>query len=128
MQANEEGWRDIVKTELCVCIINTGGFAVFGFRDEKPVRFDTVAVYVQSTDNFNAKEIAIYVSDESVNGPFRKLAVITLPNARNMQQPYHEFAVGPATARYVKLQVVSWQNSRGPNGYLGNIQLLDRHR
>jgi hypothetical protein len=129
LQANQEEWRNLVEPKLRTNGINAEGFAVFGFRDDKPARFDTLAVYVESTDSYNAKQIALSTSDDSPNGPFHKLAEITLPNARNMQQPYHEFAVGPATSRYVKLQLISWQSgSDMPNGYLGNIQLLNRHR
>lgn len=129
LQANQEAWREVVEPKLRTSIIDIAGFAIFGFAGDKPARFDTLAVYVESTDSHNAKQLALYASDESPTGPFRKLAEITLPNARNMQQPFHEFKVGPATARYVKLELQSWQSASGmPNGYLGNIQLLDRHR
>jgi len=69
---------------------------------------------------------AVYAADQSETGPFRKVAVLTVPNYRSMRAPFHEFKVEPFTARYVKLELISWQHggSRGSNGLVGNIQLL----
>jgi hypothetical protein len=105
-------------------IIASQGFAVFAFRNEKPATIDAVGVYVRSSDTLNLKEMAVYAADQSETGPFRKIAVLTVPNYRNMRAPFHEFKVEPFTARYVKIELISWQGWAGPNGYLGNMQLL----
>ncbi len=123
--ANEDGWRRVMESNLQTAILGTHGFAVFAFRDEKPAQIDAVAVYVESTSRSNVKELAIYASDQSETGPFRKVTVLTVPNYRNMRTPVHEFKVDPFTARYVKVELVSWQDPGGlPNGYVGNVQLL----
>ncbi len=123
--ANEDGWRQVMERRLQTAVLGTHGFAVFAFRDERPAEIDAVAVYVESTSRSNLKELAIYAADQSETGPFRKITVLTLPNYRNMRAPLHEFKVDPFTARYVKVELVSWQEAGGmPNGYVGNLQLL----
>jgi hypothetical protein len=123
--ANEDAWRQVMDPKLQTAIIGTHGFAVFAFRDEKHAVIDTVGVYVESTNSSNMKDLAIYASDQSETGPFRKITVLTVPNYRNMRAPVHEFKVDPFTARYVKIELVSWQSGdRAPNGYVGNVQLF----
>ena len=123
--ANEDAWRRVMESKLTSAIIGTHGFAVFAFRDEKPAVIDTVGVFVEATSTSNMKELAVYASDQSETGPFRKISVLTVPNYRNMRAPVHEFKVDPFTARYVKVQIMSWQGGDGlPNGYVGNIQLF----
>ena len=114
-----------MERKLQSAIIGSHGFAVFAFRNEKPAVIDAVGVFVESTDRSNLKELAVYAADQSETGPFRKVAVLTVPNYRNMRAPFHEFKVDPFTARYVKIELVSWQGADGmPNGYVGNMQLL----
>jgi len=122
--ASEESWKHVMERKLGSNVIGTHGFAVFAFRDEKPAMIDGVGVFVEGTDRSNLKELTVYASDQSETGPFRKVASLTLPNYRNMRAPFHEFKVDPFTARYVKIELVSWQSSDGPNGYVGNMQLL----
>ena len=127
--ASENNWKDVMQRELRTTVIASHGFAVVAFRDEKPAVIEAVAAYVESTHGRNLKEIAVYAADQSETGPFRKVAQVTLPNYRNMRVPLHEIKVEPFTARYVKLELVSWQEGDGPpNGYVGNIQLLGRLR
>jgi len=86
---------------------------------------EAVGVFVESSDMHNLKELAVYASDQSETGPFRKIAVLTVPNYRNMRAPFHELKIEPFTARYVKVELTSWQGGEGlPNGYVGNLQLL----
>ena len=123
--ANEDAWRQVMDPKLQSAIIGTHGFAIFAFRDEKQAAIDSVGVYVESTNSSNMKDLAIYASDQSETGPFRKITVLTVPNYRNMRGPVHEFKVDPFTARYVKIELVSWQSGdRAPNGYVGNVQLF----
>lgn len=123
--ANEDNWRSVMGPNLFTTVISSRGFAVFAFRDEKPATIDTVGVFVERADSRNVKQLAIYASDGSETGPFRKIAVLTVPNYRNMRAPFHEFTVGPFEARYVKVELLSWQDWEDmPNGYLGNLELL----
>lgn len=123
--ASEDNWRKVMERKLDTAIIGTRGFAVFAFRDERPALIEAVGVFVESSDMHNLKELAVYASDQSETGPFRKIAVLTVPNYRNMRAPFHELKIEPFTARYVKVELTSWQGGEGlPNGYVGNLQLL----
>ena len=116
-------------SKLTTTVLSTRGFAVFAFRDEKPAKIDTVGVFVEYTAGRNLKQLALYASDQSETGPFRKIAVLTVPNYRNMRTAYHEFKVDPFEARYVKLELVSWQEGEGfPNGYVGSLALFGAMR
>jgi hypothetical protein len=122
--ANEDGWRSIIVPDSRGTVLSTKGFAVFAFRDEKPVRIDGVGAYVEATNGRNLKELQVLASDQSETGPFRKVALITVPNYRNMRGPVHEFPVPPFTARYVRLEIQGWQDGPDfPNGYVGGLRL-----
>ena len=90
---------------------------------DRPATFDTLAVFVDSTDTNNIKDLVISTSNESAEGPFVKVATVTIPNHRNMEKPFHELRFAPTQARFVKLEAASLRNDYGPNGNLGSIQL-----
>jgi hypothetical protein len=125
--ANQDEWRLVVGTRPTSATLAAGGFAVFAFRNEKPAVIDGLGVFVEYTNDVNVKELALSASDQSENGPFRKVGTVTVPNYRNMRGPVHEFPLQPFSARYVKVEILQWQNAPGyPNGYLGNLQLLGK--
>jgi hypothetical protein len=126
LQANHQAWQSLVASEPSSTTLEVNGFAVFELGGGKATRFDTFATYVAATNGYNVKELAVLTSDASPNGPFRSVAQVTVPNVRDMQNPFHEFPVGPASARYVKVQVVSVHNG-GSIGYVGSLKLLNRH-
>jgi len=123
LAANEESWRHLFAGKPTSTIVSRSGFAVLAVRGDKAAKFDTLAIYVDSASTDNIKELAVYTSSASPEGPFAKVAQLTVPNYRNMEKPFHELHVTPSEARFVKLQVVSLQNDYGPNGLLGTIQL-----
>jgi hypothetical protein len=121
--ANEEGWKRLFSGRPTSTIVARNGFAVLAVAGGKAARFDTLGVFVDSTSSDNIKELAILISTASAEGPFVKVAQVTVPNYRNMEKPLHELHFAPVEARFVKLQVVSLQNDYGPNGILGSIHL-----
>ena len=121
--ANEEGWKRLFSGTPTYTVLSRNGFAVLAVAGDKPASFDTLGAFVDSTSTDNVKELAILISTASAEGPFVKVAQVTLPNYRNMQKPLHDLHFTPVEARFVKLQVVSLQNDYGPNGILGSIQL-----
>jgi len=121
--ASEDGWKRLFSGTPTYAIVSRHGFAVLGVRGDKPATFDTLAVFVDSTDNNNIKDLVISTSAESSEGPFVKVATVTIPNHRKMEQPFHELRFAPAHARFVKLEAASLRNDYGPNGNLGSIQL-----
>jgi TIR domain len=121
--ANEDSWKRLFSGKPTSTIVGRNGFAVLAVAGDKTARFDTLGVFVDSTSTDNVKELAVLTSAASAEGPFVKVAQVTLPNYRNMEKPLHELHFTSVEARFVKLQVVSLQNDYGPNGLLGTIQL-----
>ena len=126
--ANEQGWSRLFSGTPTSTVISRNGFAVLAIAGDKPVTFDTLAVFVDYTSVDNIKELAILTSSASAEGPFVKVAQVTIPNFRNMERPLHELHFTPAEARFVKLQVTALQNDYGPNGLLGTIQLYSSRK
>jgi hypothetical protein len=125
LQADNQSWQILMGSDPTYASLLVNGFAVFELGSGKGARFDTFAAYVAATNDYNVKELAVLTSDESPNGPFRPVARVTVPNFRDMQNPFHEFPVGPASARYVKVQVVSVYNG-STYGSVGSLKLLNR--
>jgi hypothetical protein len=121
--ASENGWS-LTQTAGNTTVVSLRGFAVFGFRGGKAATVDGLGVFVEYTNDRNAKTLVLSASDVSETGPFRKVAEVTIPNFRNMRGPVHELAVTPFSAKFVRLEVTGWQNGDWGNGYLGTIQLL----
>ena len=109
--------------KLTYVIVSRTGFAVLAVRGNRPAKFDTLGVFVDSASTDNIKDLAVFASSESPEGPFVKVAQLTIPNYRNMEKPFHELHFARTEARFVKLQVVSLRTDYGPNGNLGTIQL-----
>lgn len=126
--ASEENWTRLFGGNSTSTIVSRNGFAVLAIVGDKPAKFDTLGVFVDSTSTDNIKELAVFTSSTSPEGPFVKAAQLTVPNYRNMEKPRHELHFTPVEARFVKLQVVSLQNDYGPNGLLGTIQLYARSK
>jgi hypothetical protein len=125
LQADHQNWQIAIASQPASASLNVNGFAVFELGRGKSTRFDTFATYVAETNQYNVKELVLLTSDVAASGPFRPLTQVTIPNVRDMQNPFHEFPVGPVSARYVKVQVVSIHNG-GAFGYLGTMKLLNR--
>lgn len=68
------------------------------------------------------KDLAVFTSSTSPDGPFVKAAQITVPDHAVMHKPFQEFHFPPVQARFVKLQVLS-SHASGATSYVGSIQL-----
>ena len=121
--AGEEGWRTILETQALKCtILSKQSFAIIGLRKEQPTTIAALAVHVEAQSSDNVKQIALFVADQE-RGPFKKIGEFDIPNHKNMRAPFHEFEFEPVTARYVKLQIVSFTFDYGPNGNVCSMQL-----
>jgi len=104
-----------------MAMVFTNDFAVLAVRGDKAVTFDTIAIFVDGIyAPFGVKELAIYTSSTSAEGPFVKAAQISVPNHPIMEKPFQAFHFAPVQARFVKLQVLS---SHRELTYLGSVQL-----
>ena len=116
-----EHWKTLFTGNRTAAMVGTNDFAVLAVRGDKAVTFDTIAIFVDGIyAAFGVKELAIYSSSTSPEGPFVKAAQITVPNHPIMQKPFQEFHFAPVRARFVKLQVLS---SHRELTYLGSVQL-----
>lgn len=99
------------------------GFAVLALAGDKASTFDTVAIYVDEVfAPGGVKDLAIFTSSASPEGPFVKAAQITVPNHYQPHIPFQQFHFPPTQARFVKLQVLS-SHAGGATAYVGTIQL-----
>jgi len=87
--------------------LRTGQDGVFGFRDDRPAKFDTFAVLVSAAKGRNVKEVELLASDEGPTGQFRAIATCTFQNAKLLRSPYQECKFDPVTARFLKVKIVS---------------------
>jgi len=117
----EEHWKTLFNGNRTAAMVGTNDFAVLALRGDKVVTFDTLAIFVDGIyASVGVKELAIYTSSTSSEGPFIKAAQITVPNHPIMQKPFQEFHFAPVQARFVKLQMLSFH---GSTPYVGTIQL-----
>jgi hypothetical protein len=124
---SEENWKILFTQEPTVTVISTNGFAVLALRGDKAVTFDTLAISVHAAfASAGVKELAIYISSTSPEGPFVKAAQITVPLHRDLKKLFQDFHFAPVQARFVKLQVLSSHHS-APAAYVGSIQLYASH-
>ena len=122
--AAEENWRNIVAMQPVTCTsLSARSFVVIELRDDPPARFDTLAVHVDYSSDYNLKTLAVLVAARET-GPFTEAAEFEVPNYRNMRTPFHEFRFAPVTARFVKLEIRGFYHGAGPNGYVCSMRLL----
>ena len=114
----EENWKTLFTGNRTAAMVGTNEFAVLALRGDKAVTFDTLAIFVDGIyAAFGVKELAIYISSTSPEGPFVKAAEITVPNHPIMQKPFQEFHFAPVQARFVKLQVLSSPRRTNLSGF-----------
>jgi hypothetical protein len=87
--------------------VRVGEAAVFGFKAERPARFDTFAMLIP-TRGRNPKEFELLVGDESPTGAFRSIGIFHPENNKVFKTDgWQEFRFPAVTARYVKVRLVS---------------------
>lgn len=84
-----------------------GSWAVYGFRDEKPARFDTFRVLILGTESWNLKDFELLAGSDSPTGKFESIGKFQTQNVRFFKDPYQEFKFPPVKAKYLKVKVVS---------------------
>ena len=114
MVAPNDAWQaanDEKEAVLDSYSLVKGSEGVFGFRDDRPAKFDTFAVLVSAARARNVKEIELLMGDEGPTGQFRAVATCTFQNAKLLRSPYQECKFEPVTARFLKVKVVSTYGS-----------------
>jgi len=87
--------------------VHVGEAAVFGFKAERPARFDTFAMLIP-TRGRNPKEFELLVGDESPTGAFRSIGTFHPENNKVFKTDgWQEFHFSAVTARYLKVRLIS---------------------
>lgn len=84
-----------------------GSWAVYGFKDEKPARFDTFKVLILGTESWNLKDFELLAGNDSPTGKFESIGKFQTQNVRFFKDPYQEFKFPPVKAKYLKVKVIS---------------------
>jgi hypothetical protein len=100
----------------------TGSWAVYGFKDDKPAKFDTFKVLILGTESWNLKEFELLAGNDSPTGKFESIGKFQTENVRFFKDPYQPFKFPPITARYLKVRVISSHGFSSVGAY--EFQLL----
>jgi hypothetical protein len=100
-------------------------WAVFAFKDERPATFDTFAVLIPGQDEYNMREFELWAGNDSPTGKFDSIGKFTTTNAKFVKSPYQEYKFPPATAKYLRVVLLSgWNSSTSAKVY--QIRLVGR--
>ena len=100
IDGDEKNWRYIDIGVL-------GGWAVYGFKDDRPAIFDTFKVLILETESWNLKEFELFSGNDSPTGKFESIGKFQTQNIRFFKNPYQEFKFPAVKARYLKVKVIS---------------------
>jgi hypothetical protein len=84
-----------------------GGWAVYGFKDERPAIFNTFKVLILGTESWNLKAFELLAGNDSATGAFETIGKFETQNVRFFKDPYQEFKFPAVKARYLKIKVLS---------------------
>jgi len=117
--ASSEDWQATIdgREDFAQISYGLGKEAVYTFKDERPVTFDTFAMLIPGTENNNIKEFELLVGDGSPTGPFRSVGTFQTQNVRIFKNPYQEFKFSAVTAKYVKFKLISTHGGAHPGVY-----------
>jgi hypothetical protein len=96
---------------------------VYGFKNGAPATFDTFEMYVDHTDDGNAKEIQLLSGNDSPTGAFTPVASCAFVNTKLTQSPYQLCHFKAVTAKFLKVKLVSAQGG-GNNIYASEFRLM----
>ena len=105
--ATTDRWRYAIDGDEKNWQYIDGGWAVYGFKDERPAIFDAFKVLILGTEGWNLKEFELLVGNDSVTGKFDSIGKFQTQNIRFFKEPYQEFRFPAVKARYLKVKVIS---------------------
>jgi hypothetical protein len=115
--ATSDAWLQTIDgNEVNETYLKPGDSAVYTFKDERPVTFDTFAVLIPGSGD-NLKEFELMAGNDSPTGEFRSIGKFTTVNAKFMKSPYQEFKFVPVTAKYLKVQLLSFYGEGTHRGH-----------
>ena len=106
LMAPSEKWT-ILSDGKGTCDAVYAGEGVWGFKDGKPATFDAFEVLIPGADQYNMKDLELFVGDDGPLGAFRSVGTLTVQNIKMMNSPYQRFTLPPTTGRYIKVEIKS---------------------
>jgi hypothetical protein len=112
--ASNHGWiRTIDGNEHSYVYVDNGE-GVYAFKDERPAIFDTFAVLIPQTNDYNLKDFELLAGNDSPTGRFESIGKFKTQNVKFFKSPYQEFRFPEVKARYLKVKPLT--NHRGDKG------------
>jgi hypothetical protein len=105
--ATTDRWRYAIDGDEKNWQYIDGGWAVYGFKDERPAIFDAFKVLILGTEGWNLKEFELLAGNDSVTGKFDSIGKFQTQDIRFFKDPYQEFRFPAVKARYLKVKVIS---------------------
>jgi hypothetical protein len=100
------------------------GQAVFGFKDGRTASFDTFAVLIPSTSDYNVGEFELLAGNDGPDGKFTSLGTFKTQNVRNMKQPFQAFRFSPVKAKFLKFRSLKASGAASAGVIAYEFQLL----
>jgi TIR domain/Sad1 / UNC-like C-terminal len=100
IDGDENNWRYIDAVPF-------GGWAVYGFADDRPAIFDTFKVLILAEASINLKDFELLAGNDSPTGKFESIGKFQTQNIRFFKNPFQEFKFPAVKARYLKVKVIS---------------------
>jgi hypothetical protein len=105
--ATTDRWRYAIDGDENSWQYLDDGWAVYGFKDERPAIFDTFKVLILGKESWNLKDFELLAGNDSVTGKFESIGKFQTQNIRFFKDPYQEFRFPKVKARYLKVKVIS---------------------
>ena len=100
IDGDENNWRYIDAVPF-------GGWAVYGFADDRPAIFDTFKVLILAEASINLKDFELLAGNDSPTGKFESIGKFQTQNIRFFKNPFQEFKFPAVKAKYLKVKVIS---------------------
>lgn len=105
--------------------VPSGSEVVVHFREKKVMELSKIAVPIYQTQSNNLRRFEVLVSTESPTSGFSSAGTFETQNVAFIANPYQEFILEPAKARYLKLKALSFWND-GTWGYLYALKVYGK--
>jgi hypothetical protein len=110
--ASNDYWAATIdgKEDQAQIYYGLGKEAVYGFKDDRAATFDTFAMLIGETNDYNVKEFELLAGNDSPTGTFVSIGKFSPRNAKLFKTPYQAFTFPPVNAKYLKIKILSTQN------------------
>jgi len=110
--ASNDYWAAAIdgKEDQAQIYYGLGKEAVYGVKDDRAATFDTFAMLIGETNDYNVKEFELLAGNDSPTGGFVSIGKFSPRNVKLFKTPYQAFTFPPVTAKYLKIKILSTQS------------------